>query len=265
MEDGEGRVAAAACVTAMEICSVKSLLIYPHLWQGTGDPYLYKVTAVLLKGETILDRVETYHGVRSFSRQPIKGFCLNEKPFPLHAVRYEIPPQISGNDLYRNLLLRDLDTMLEMGANTVCPLGVSQDDCFYRLCEEKGLIVWQETEQEEMIPRLTGPDGEGVMSSDRSRKRDLFYYYKACWGKRPFVHLCGHEDYRRSGETTTVRVYSNQKKVALYVNGVLFEFKESAPEFLFEDVPLRYENTVISAQAGECYTAMTIQGAPVPS
>ena len=265
MEDREGRVVASACLFAREICSVKTLLVYPHLWQGTEDPYLYRVRAFLLKGETVLDQVDAWHGIRSFGYQSVKGFCLNEKPFALHAVRYQLPPQISGNDLYRSQLLKDMDVMLEVGINTLCPDAPSADEWFYWMCDRKGLIVWQETEQETNIVPFTGIDGAGLMAPDRNRKRDLFYYYKACWSRQPFIHICGHEDFRRSADTTNVRVYSNQKKAALYLDGVLFEFKESAPVFLFEDVPLKREITVISAQAGDCYAAVTIQRAPVSS
>lgn len=263
--DQEGNRVSAVCVPAEQTVTVNSLLIYPHLWQGIEDPYLYKVTASLLKGDELLDQINASHAIRSFGYQPIRGFCLNDKPFIMHAVRYQLPSQLSANGLYQEQLQRDLTSLLELGANTVCLDLPCTDFYFYQMCDRYGLVVWQELTQKARLPILAGTNKDSLFTQDRRRKRDLYFYYQAKWSHVPFVHLCGHEDYLREGDTTRIIVYSNQKKVALYVNGILFEFKESAPEFIFEDVPLQKGNTIISAQAGDCYTSMTLQKARLTS
>lgn len=259
MKDRSQNTVSAVCAPAQPVTTVNTLLIYPHLWQAVEDPYLYEATAVLLRGEEILDEVRTTHAIRTFGNLPVKGFCLNEKPFALKAVRYELPPQISGNDIYQNRIRADMDAVMELGANTVCLTGQPRDPFFYELCEEKGILVWQSLDTEKSLPQLCGEAGKGLMTMDRRRKRDLYYAYKARWSRTPFVYISGHEDYLRDGETTTVTVYSNQKKAALYVNGILHEFKESAPCFLFEEVPLKKQVNIISVQAGDCYSSMTVQ------
>ena len=57
-----------------------------------------------------------------------------------------------------------MDVMLEVGINTLCPDAPSADEWFYWMCDRKGLIVWQETEQETNIVPFTGIDGAGPVS-----------------------------------------------------------------------------------------------------
>lgn len=256
MSDREGREVAVICLAAQEICTGTSLIIYPHLWQSVEDPYLYHVTVCLLREDDILDKLETKLPVCTFGKLPLQGFCLNEKPFSIKAVGYEIPSQMYGKERYCEEIRRDMEAVLELGANTVCLLHPSKDYYFYEICQEMGILVWQEAEGD--VPQLIGERENGLLTLDRQRKKDLYYLYKARWSKQPFVHICGRLNYCRGGETTVVQVYSNQKKVALYVNGVLFEFKECQPCFVFEDVPLS-GTTIISAQAGECFSSLTLQ------
>lgn len=257
--DCEERTLAVICAPAQNIVTVCTMLIYPHLWNGVEDPYLYHISVFLLKGEKILDEAAVYHGIRSFSQLPLRGFALNEKPFTMKAVRYQLPAQMSGSALYQEQLRHDLEIAVKLGANTICPKTPSQDPYFYLLCDTLGLLVWQEVTHENAIPTLADSAGDSLLTPDRRRKRDLFYYYQACWSSKPFVYLCGHENFSRNQDTVKIIAYSNQKKVALYVDGILFEFKHGAPEFVFEDVPLKRGETVISALAGECYVSMTLQ------
>ena len=50
-----------------------------HLWNGRKDPFLYTITATLIKDGEEMDEVSTRFGCRYFSVDPEKGFFLNGK------------------------------------------------------------------------------------------------------------------------------------------------------------------------------------------
>lgn len=104
---------------------------------------------------------------------------------------------------------------------------------------------------------------KGLVTWDRTVKKDAYYYYKACWSQRPFVHLAGRRYCHRCGETTAVKVYSNQPAVALYVNGRLFAEQGGRSVFVFDRVPLT-ETTCLEARAGECRDSMTLRRVSTP-
>ena len=95
-----------------------------------------------------------------------------------------------------------------------------------------------------------GMNHKGLVTFDRKIKKDSFYLYKAYWSKEPFVHLCGSRYVDRAESTTTVKGYSNQKQVTLYVNGVEFDTKTGDKVFVFR-VPLQGE-IELKAVAGDC-------------
>lgn len=86
-----------------------------------------------------------------------------------------------------------------------------------------------------------GMNHKGLVTFDRKIKKDSFYIYKAWWSDVPFVHLCGKRYEYRTGKTTDVTVYSNQKEVSLYNNGKLVATKKGAHAFHFK-VVLEAEN-----------------------
>ena len=83
-------------------------------------------------------------------------------------------------------------------------------------------------------------NGKGLVSRDRSTKKDAFYYYKAKWSSEPFVHLCGHRFLRRCAESIAVKVYTNQAAVRLTLNGSFFAEGQNNGNgsVVFENVPL---------------------------
>ncbi len=78
-----------------------------------------------------------------------------------------------------------------------------------------------------------GMNHKGLVTFDRKTKKDSFYLYKAWWSDDPFVHLCSKGYVDRVESETTVKVYSNQPEVALYVDGKLVEKKSGSHVFTF--------------------------------
>ena len=106
---------------------------------------------------------------------------------------------------------------------------------------------------------VAGRNNKGLVTMDRKIKKEAFYVYKAYWSTEPFVYLCGRRYARRVGDTTTVKVYSNQSQVSLYVNGELFGTQPGCKIFIFENVPLNEGFTFIQAVADKCFDNMTLE------
>ena len=66
---------------------------------------------------------------------------------------------------------------------------------------------------------VKGRNNKGLVTIDRKTRKDSFYVYQAYWAKDPMVHIAGRRHAQRAGETTEVKVYSNQDTVTLYCNG----------------------------------------------
>lgn len=64
-----------------------------------------------------------------------------------------------------------------------------------------------------------GMNHKGLITFDRKTKKDSFYLYKAWWSKESFVHICSKRYAERTDKKTTIKVYSTEKTVKLYVNG----------------------------------------------
>lgn len=105
---------------------------------------------------------------------------------------------------------------------------------------------------------VAGRNNKGLMTMDRKTKKESYYIYQAYWRREPMVHLCGKRYAQRSGDTTEIRVYSNQPSVALYLNGELLEKKESEKVFIFT-VALAEGRNVVVAAAGDVKDSMTLE------
>ena len=116
----------------------------PHLWQGRKDPYLYTLTAELVRKEEVLDTVSRRFGFRSYKIDPDRGFFLNGVPYPLHGVSRHQDGWGIGNALTPADHIRDMDLICELGANTIRLAHYQHDQFFYDLCDERGMVVWAE-------------------------------------------------------------------------------------------------------------------------
>lgn len=105
---------------------------------------------------------------------------------------------------------------------------------------------------------VAGRNNKGLVTMDRKTKKDSYYIYKAYWNKEPMVHLCGKRYAQRAGETTQIRVYSNQPEVTLYLNGNQIDKQSADKVFVFE-VALEDGFNVIKAEAGDIKDTMTLE------
>ncbi|MBQ8072962.1 MAG: glycoside hydrolase family 2 protein [Clostridia bacterium] len=108
-----------------------------------------------------------------------------------------------------------------------------------------------------------GENQKGLVTFDRTLRKDAFYLYKAAWNrKEAFVHLCGKRYVNRCEEETEIRVYSNQPHIKLYVDGAFIGEQDGRTVFRFR-IPLLGEH-LVEAFAGEVHDSMCIRRVSEP-
>lgn len=268
--DRDGRLVLKMNYPLQEENPARGMLLHPHLWRGTSDAYLYWVSARLMKwgAKDGLDSLERQLPLRTLEWIDKKGWFLNGEAFSFRPVVYA-PPIGVENDMERQeQMQRELEQLRQLGANALCLSGTELDEDFIRICDERGLLIWCMTKQETavnaramdvsgVIPKFLGTT-DNLFEGQEATPTDLYYYYKACWSSEPFVHMVGNSLTRKENGSASLTIYSNQKKVALYVEGVLFEFQSGPPEFRFEELPAGRSPLQLTAEAGECSVSLTV-------
>lgn len=226
----------------------KGMLLHPRLWRGMEDPYLYTVTVQLFD----LDLLERKFPLRTLEELSTKGYYLNGEAFLVRPIVYSLPPQPSPDVSRLEQMQRELQLYKEMGANTICLQVPEYDDDFVQLCDKMGFLVWCGDTKGQITKSCD------LLSLQDANPTDLYYYKKACWSKEHFLYIVNKSLKQQKNGNYSLTVYSNQKKVALYVEGVLFEFQVSTPEFLFEEIPAGKRPLQLTAEAGECRVSITM-------
>ncbi|NME68023.1 beta-mannosidase [Flammeovirga aprica] len=128
----------------------------PKLWwtANLGEPYLYQLEVELYNGQNLLDVHQERIGLRDIKivQKPDedgKGksfyFEVNGRPVFVKGANY-IPndlflPRVSDST-YHHMIQSTLDANMNM--LRVWGGGIYENDIFYDLCDEKGILVWQD-------------------------------------------------------------------------------------------------------------------------
>lgn len=104
-----------------------------------------------------------------------------------------------------------------------------------------------------------GLNDKGLVTADRTLKKDAFYFYKANWSATPMLYITGRRDGTRTNEVAEVKIYSNAGQVELEVNGVS-QGKRTANgngTFLWPNIRLQPGGNKIRARGEQAGTVLT--------
>jgi beta-mannosidase len=137
-----------------EIFTVPVSITNPTFWwpHNLGNPHLYEVKISLLNDKGTLDTRTIRHGIRTVelvTEEDASGetffFKINGTPVYMKGANY-IPQHSMQNrvtaDDYKTLLGDAVKANMNM--LRVWGGGIYEDDLFYELCDEKGILIWQD-------------------------------------------------------------------------------------------------------------------------
>lgn len=122
---------------------------WPH---NLGEPYLYDIKVVVKDGERVLDSVSKKIGLRTIDLVTEKDslgesfyFKVNDVPVYTKGANY-IPQNSFHNKVTDNHYEKLLNDVVDANMNMlrVWGGGIYENDIFYDLCDEKGILVWQD-------------------------------------------------------------------------------------------------------------------------
>lgn len=185
LDNGTAVAVGCGCECSIKIPSV-------HLWNGLGDPFLYKVKASVIVGDCVVDCLDYDIGFRTVSFDPEKGFFLNGSSYPLRGVSRHQDRMGYGNALTEQMHDQDMDMILEVGANSIRLAHYQHSQHFFDLCDRKGVLVWAE------IPYITkhNPDGRENTISQLKELIEQNYNHTSifCWGISNEITAGGNSD-----------------------------------------------------------------------
>ncbi|MFK8060515.1 MAG: glycoside hydrolase family 2 TIM barrel-domain containing protein [Polaribacter sp.] len=126
----------------------------PKLWwpHNLGEPYLYDIKVIVKKDNQILDSISTKYGIRTIKLINKKDnigesfyFVVNGKPIYMKGANY-IPQNSFQNKVSNTHYEKLLSDVVESNMNMlrVWGGGIYENDIFYDLCDEKGILIWQD-------------------------------------------------------------------------------------------------------------------------
>jgi len=133
-------------------------LPHPSLWwpNGMGAPNLYQVHVSLLRNQKEVDHLEFDYGIRTITRTATPGpqtqdrwenwqFLVNGRPFFMKGMNWAWPLDVLlhlPQSKYRWLLQQARAAHIQM--LRVWGGGNTETDDFFRLCDEFGILVWED-------------------------------------------------------------------------------------------------------------------------
>jgi beta-galactosidase len=93
---------------------------------------------------------------------------------------------------------------------------------------------------------------KGVVTYDRNTCKDAYYFYQAHWSEAPMLYIAHRRYTLRSQAVTDVKVYTNQPKAVLYLDGrkVATGRGDGLGRIVFADVRLHEGDNTVRVVSG---------------
>ncbi len=183
----------------------------PILWNGIENPHLYKIKASLYHGNTLCDEVIENIGFRSFKVDPINGFFLNDKPYPLRGVSKHQDRKDKGNAISYDDMEEDLELIKEIGANCIRLAHYQHDQHIYDLCDKYGIIIWTE------IPYISKHSNNGFDNIKQQLQELILQNYN-----HPSIFFWGLSNeitmFKKEFNKNTIEEHKELNKIAHYLD-----------------------------------------------
>ncbi len=181
IEDATGRRVASQTLSPSLNPAINSLQVHlrihhPHLWQGTKDPYLYRVVMTISSARgVVLDEVRQPLGVRTMRFDPDRGFFLNGRHVALHGVSRHQDRPIKGWAISHADLEQDFSIMEDLGVNAVRFAHYQHDEYAYELADRHGIIAWAEIPVVNKVSFDGSPANESLSTNARQQLQELIH------------------------------------------------------------------------------------------
>lgn len=132
----------------------------PALW-SPESPTLYTVKTIIKNAKTReeIERRSNSAAFRWFAFDGNKGFSLNGKPYKLRGFNRHQDQWPVGVALPDEAHRRDIMLQKELGANFIRIAHYPQDDAVLQMCDEIGLLAWEEIPIVNIVPDTPGYAG----------------------------------------------------------------------------------------------------------
>jgi len=106
---------------------------------------------------------------------------------------------------------------------------------------------------------VQGKNNKGLVTFDRSIKKDAFYFYQSIWSDKPMLHITSKRFEKRHLEEIEVKVYSNQENVNLMIDGEAVELSSKDDTIFKFKVKLTDGRNKITATSGNLTDEVTFE------
>jgi beta-galactosidase len=117
----------------------------PRLWQGVKDPALHRLSAELLRGGEVVDRLELPFGIRHVAIDPGRGFLLNGERYALHGVNlFHSGRPGHGLAVGPEAIDEDARILADLGVTGLRLVHFQHPQRIYELADRLGWVLWTE-------------------------------------------------------------------------------------------------------------------------
>jgi beta-galactosidase/beta-glucuronidase len=115
----------------------------PHLW-SPDDPFLYQLEVRLLYKGKVVDTISSYFGMRKIEVRNERIYLNNKYLYNLGVLDQGYWPEGLYTAPTDSALLFDIQTIKDMGFNTIRKHVKLEPDRWYYHCDKTGILVWQD-------------------------------------------------------------------------------------------------------------------------